>query len=116
VSIEWDVTSFTTGLRAMAARVNVAIPPATLKAMELVRASAYAQTPWDTRQLMNSETVRPSVGGAEVYIPGPYARYQHYGLDFKHPRGGNALYLQLPVITEGPAVIKMVGDDIGKAI
>lgn len=63
------------------------------------------------------------VGGGEltghVEVSQIYAEYQHNGLDFHHPRGGQALYLQAPLMERFPlyleAVAKTVLDDGGKA-
>lgn len=33
-----------------------------------------------------------------VEVDQVYARYQHEGIDFKHPRGGQAMYLKQPMV------------------
>lgn len=35
-----------------------------------------------------------------------YAKYQHEGLDFKHPQGGQAKYLEQPVLQETPQYLR----------
>lgn len=54
-----------------------------------------------------------------VVVDQLYADYQHEGLDFHHPRGGQALYLQAPLMERWPlyleAIAKTVLDDGGKA-
>lgn len=61
-------------------------------------------------------TVRGSVEVDQVY-----ARYQHEGLDFKHPRGGQAKYLEQPLYSNVPVYMQDIAarvlvDDIEKAM
>lgn len=46
-------------------------------------------------------TIRGSVEVDQVY-----ARYQHEGLDFKHPRGGQAKYLEQPLYSNAPLYLQ----------
>lgn len=46
-------------------------------------------------------TVRGSVEVDQVY-----ARYQHEGLDFRHPRGGQAKYLEQPFYANAPVYLQ----------
>lgn len=39
-----------------------------------------------------------------------YARYQHEGLDFAHPRGGQALYLSQPLLEHKDAYLQKYAD------
>jgi hypothetical protein len=112
MGIEWH---FDLHLQQINEQVHAAIVPASMRAMEHVRGVVASQTPVDTGNLVGSEEVRPMADGAEIYIPGPYARNQHYTLDFHHTVG-NALYLELPMMTEGQKAIDMLRDDLGKAM
>lgn len=112
MSIEWK---FDLHLDDIAARVKAAETPAAMAAMELVRAEVAQQTPVETGNLVGSEEVAPTDEGARIFIPGPYARRQHYGLDFHH-NTGNALFLELPMITQAPAALRVIGDFIRKAM
>lgn len=40
-----------------------------------------------------------------VEVDQVYARYQHEGLDFHHPRGGQAKYLEQPLYSEVPGYL-----------
>lgn len=44
-----------------------------------------------------SEAVGVGTIRGRVEVDQVYARYQHEGLDFKHPRGGQAKYLEQPL-------------------
>lgn len=41
-----------------------------------------------------------------VVVDQVYARYQHEGLDFKHPRGGQAKYLEQPLYSQAPLYMR----------
>jgi len=47
-----------------------------------------------------------------VVVDQAYARYQHEGLDFAHPRGGQALYLQQPLMDHKDAYLQKIADGI----
>lgn len=47
-----------------------------------------------------------------VTVDQAYARYQHEGLDFAHPRGGQALYLQQPLMDHKDAYLQKLADGI----
>lgn len=112
MSIEWNINL---NLGDIAARVRAAEIPAAMEGMEFVRAEVAAQTPVETGNLVGSESVEPTGDGARIFIPGPYARRQHYGLDFHH-NVGNALFLELPMITQAPGALRVIGDAIRRAM
>lgn len=88
------------------------IPEALMRGAELLRAAAVELTPYETGNLAGLAEARLTGDHtAEVYFPGPYARYQNFGLDFHH-EAGQALYLSQPTITEAEAVIKVIGDGL----
>lgn len=39
-----------------------------------------------------------------------YAQYQHEGLELKHPRGGQAKYLEAPLFAKAPEIMQRVAD------
>lgn len=112
MGIEWR---FDLHLDDIAARVKAIETPAAMEAMEHVRGEVARQTPVETGHLVGSEDVQPIPDGARIYIPGPYARRQHYELSYRHTTG-NALYLELPMLKEAPTVVKMIGDAIRKVL
>lgn len=112
MSIEWK---FDLHLGDVNALVKSVLPVAALKAMEVVRVKVAEQTPVDTGQLVGSETVRPTADGAEIFIPGPYARNQHYNLTFHHDHG-NAYYLARPMVSEAENALQVVRDEVEKVL
>jgi hypothetical protein len=48
----------------------------------------------------------PELLRGQVTVDQVYAHYQHEGLDFKHPRGGEALYLQRPLFEHYSAYLR----------
>jgi hypothetical protein len=101
-------------LDGLDSRITAALTPALAKAMEHVRGVAVELTPVESGNLRGSAGVTVEGLEAQLLFPGPYARYQHYGLDFRHPMGGQALYLEQPMITEAPKAFKIIADEIGK--
>jgi len=96
------------------AKVDALKIPAAMKGVEYLRTFVAAQTPIETGALVGSEEPRPNAEGAELFIPGPYARRQHYELSYRH-NTGNALYLELPWMQHGHDALRVVADEIGKA-
>jgi hypothetical protein len=46
----------------------------------------------------------------------PYAMYQHEGIGFNHPKGGEAKYLENPFKEKMKMYIKAIGDAIDRAV
>jgi hypothetical protein len=108
MGIEYE---FDLHLDGIAGRVQAALTPAAMKAMEMIRVEVAQGTPVETGNLVGSEEVRPTVDGAEIYIPGPYARRQEYELSYHH-NTGHALYLTLPMIQKADDALKMIAEDV----
>jgi hypothetical protein len=100
---------------AIDAEVEALKIPAALKAVEYLRTFVAEQTPIETGALVGSEAARPDVDGAELFIPGPYARRQHYELSYHH-NTGNALYLELPWMQHAHDALGVAANEIGKAM
>jgi hypothetical protein len=47
-----------------------------------------------------------------VEVAQAYARYQHEGLDFAHPRGGGALYLSQPLLDHKDTYLQSYADKL----
>lgn len=97
------------------AKVSAALTPAAMKGVEYLRAYVAEQTPIETGNLVGSEEPRPAVDGAELFIPGPYARRQHYELSWHH-NTGNALYLELPWMAHAHDALDVVAAEIKKVM
>lgn len=104
------------GLDEFADKLNEALPIALGRAAEHVRGVAVERTPIEEGDLRASAGVRVvNHGEARIEYDSVYARYQHYGLDFAHPRGGQALFLESAVITETPKAQQIIADTIREA-
>ena len=106
---------FAIHLSNITAEVLAAIPEASTKAMEHLRTVAVSRTPVETGHLAASAEVKAHRDGAEVYFPGPYARYQHFELQLRHEQG-QALYLEQPLVQETPRILEIVAAELRKHI
>ena len=87
-----------------------------MKAMDgVIRPEVAKGTPVETGHLVGSEDVRPTDEGAELFIPGPYARRQEYELSYHH-NTGHALFLTLPMLQQADAALAVVAQEIRDAI
>lgn len=100
---------------AIDADIDALLVPASMKAVEYLHTYVAAQTPVETGHLVGSEDVQPATLGADLLIPGPYARYQHYELQLHH-NTGNALYLELPWMSHAQEALDVVAGELGKAM
>jgi Cft2 family RNA processing exonuclease len=94
------------------ARIRAVTPIALAKGMEHVRGVSVELTPEETGHLIGSAGVTVEGDEAQLLFPGPYARNQHYSLDFRHTKG-QALYLEQPMTTEAGKVLQIIADEIG---
>lgn len=83
-------------------------PGALVKAMEVIRANAVANTPVETGRLAGSAAITVDGDQATLTYDGPYARYQHERLDLRHETG-RAKYLELAVIEEKDTALDVLG-------
>lgn len=115
MGIEWSVDF--SALDEMTARIDGATPLAVVRAAEHIRRVSVELAPIETGNLRGSAEARLiSHSTARVYYPGPYARYQHFELQLRHSNGGQALYLEQPMITEAPKVIVIMTQTILEAM
>lgn len=104
---------FSANLARMADSLVAAIPEACTKGMEHLRGVAVSKTPIETGNLRGWAEVKTHADGAEVYYPGPYARYQHYELQLRH-EAGQALYLEQPLVQERGRILGIVSRELSK--
>jgi HK97 gp10 family phage protein len=112
MSIEWE---FDLDIAGIAERTEAVKPQALGQAMELIRAEAVARTPVETGHLAESATVTVEGDTGSVKYPGPYARYQHEGLDFRHETG-QAKFLETAMNANKDAALGIIATNIRKAI
>lgn len=90
------------------------------EATEVLLGLAVDQTPWVEHLLRNSavadaEATPDGVRGVVSYNT-PYARRQHEELDWEHPNGGNAKFLERPATQFGEQMQQIIGAHIRGAI
>jgi hypothetical protein len=112
MGMSWD---FDLHFDDLAARVVETRLPAAMKAMEAIRVHVAEGTPVETGNLVGSEAVRPTSDGAEIFIPGPYARRQEFELSYHH-NTGHALYLTLPMINNADEALEVIAEDVRGAL
>lgn len=101
--------------------VIAAIPQAAAKAMEHVKQVAVEKAPLETGNLRSEAEVKVHEDGAEVYFPGPYSRYQEYGISrftgkpLRH-EVGQSFYLVTSIVQETPTVLGILEEELGKVI
>jgi hypothetical protein len=114
------VGDFAIHLRQITDEVIAAIPEASVKAMEHLHQVAVNKTPLETGNLRSEAEVKADPMGAEVYYPGPYARYQEYGVSHTgkelHHEVGQSFYLISSLMQETPAVLSIVAEELRKHI
>jgi hypothetical protein len=58
-------------------------------------------------------------GSVQYGTTGPTAKYaivQHERMDFNHPRGGNAKYLERPMVSEAGRMLQIIADEVRRSI
>jgi len=85
---------------------------------EAILTDAIDETPVDTGTLRRSGGVSWGLDRESVYVSfnTPYARRQHEELDYRHPRGGKAKYLETPFNANKKKVIKYAERKIKEAL
>ena len=77
---------------------------------------AVMLAPVDTGDLRGSGNVQQIQDGYEVRFQTRYAAVQHERLDFNHPRGGQAKYLEQPLEQNRSRYLQHVRDAIRREI
>jgi Bacteriophage protein of unknown function (DUF646). len=105
MSIEWE---FNLGFGRLRAEMEGAIILAAGKAMEIVRAEVTPLVPVETGNLAGSGDVTVVGHTAELLYPGPYARYQEFGVYYRHGKFGAPL-----LHTHGQSFFLLTGVHLG---
>ena len=109
------MASFEDEIDGVTERMLALVPIALGRGMEHVRGIAAPLTPLRSGHLVGSAGVTVNGDEASLTYPGPYARNQHYSLDFRHEHG-QALYLEQPMITESQKVMEIIADTLEEAL
>ena len=88
-----------------------------MKAAEYVRGQSVQRAPIDEGTLRASAAVKP-VGETAVQVGfhTPYAEKQHEELGYRHPKGGQAKYLESVVVEEKNTILRLIGNQIKGAL
>ena len=79
---------------------------------EAVLEEAVALVPKESGALAASGRIHKNRGGVNTVVitfDGPYARWIHEHLQFKHPRGGQAKYLEAAMLLKGRDAMNRAG-------
>lgn len=86
---------------------------------ERLRALSVAVTPIDEGDLRSSTAVIPATNtkdGVKVHNDSVYAARQHEELGWRHPRGGQAKYLEQPAKANAAELFAIVGAQIRREV
>ena len=103
------------------ARIDDALAEAAFKAMEHIHTMTTPKVPIETGNLAGSGAVsNTGPASAQIYYPGPYARYQEYGvskngLPLRHEHG-QSFFLITTMVAEKDAAIEVAAQVIRDAI
>jgi hypothetical protein len=111
LEIEFDLR----GLDELTLKARAGEEAGIAEAIEHIRGVSAEQTPIETGHLVGSAEVHVEGLQASIRYPGPYARYQHYELQLRHEHG-NALYLELPMVTEAGVAFTIITRRIRDAV
>lgn len=110
---DWDDT-FEAGLDGLLRDWEAAAPIALGRGGMVLKSGAMLRAPIESGHLRGSAdvTVHGTGWGAvcTLKFPGPYARRQEFELTWRHPRGGQALYLTTTLRVDGPNAVRAVAD------
>lgn len=113
-SIRWD-NSLTEGLLRVKEAVAAHAEDALAKGADIILADAVARMPKESGHLAGTGRVEQARGGQNtvgVTFDGPYARWLHEHLFFKHPQGGEAKFLELAMVEHGAEALDVAGRDL----
>jgi hypothetical protein len=88
VSVEWSDSIDWDGVKQ---RIHDAIPTAVGAGMEAVHSVVTPNVPVQSGHLQGSGGITVQGNVATLLYPGPYARYQEFGVFYRHGRGGPKL-------------------------
>lgn len=108
-------------LDGVEARIEAALPEAAFKAMEHIHTVTTPKVPLETGRLAGSGAVsNTGPASAQIYYPGPYAKYQEYGvskygLPLRHEHG-QSFFLITTMVAERETAIAVAAQVIRDAI
>lgn len=109
--IQWE-DSMTPQLRRIRAKA-LDLSEDVADGAEYVLEGAVAAVPKKSGDLAASGRVEQDRGGLNtvgITFDGPYARWIHEHVGFKHPQGGQAKFLEVPMLKRGWGAVKRAGE------
>lgn len=110
VSIKWE-DSLTKALSSMRAK-SKGLSQDLAHGAKVVLDDARDRVPKESGHLASTGRIKRNRGGVNtvaITFSGPYARWIHEHLFFKHPRGGQAKYLEDALLLKGGDAINEAG-------
>lgn len=114
MTIRWEDT-LSDGLAQFAANAAADVKDSLAAGGELIVADAKARAPKVSGELASTGRVRKDRGGnatVGLYFAGPYARWVHEHLNFKHPFGGQPKFLETAMLTKGGDALAVAGEKL----
>jgi hypothetical protein len=111
VSVRWE-DSISGGLKDILEKSRHLTDDVAVGA-EIILEDSAKRVPERSGDLVGSGRVKADRGGDNavgITYDGPYARWIHEHLHFKHPAGGEAKFLETAVITKGEAAVNKAGE------
>lgn len=100
-------------LEGIARTIREHVQEALGEGAQLILDRSTVLVPKESTDLAASGAVRKDRGGLNtvgITYDGPYARYVHEHLFFKHPTGGQAKFLEDAMLTQGGPAIDKAGE------
>lgn len=113
MALEWEVNLDFDGLND---RIISAVPAALAGGLEVVKQVTTPLVPVRTGHLVGSPSITAEGDTGAITYPGPYARYQEYGVFYRHGRVGRPLshthgqsfYLTTGIVQATPQALEAV--------
>lgn len=113
MSIEWRDT-LSIYLREVLAKTQ-RLDDDLYEGAKIILKASDERVPKETGRLLAGGLVKRERSGNSavgIVYGGPYARYQHEHLYFKHPTGGQAKFLETAMLEKGRAAINKAGEHL----
>ena len=106
------------GIREAAAEIQKAALAGLNDAADFVLVEADKQVPVESGHLVGTGlvTMQEEKFRAAISYDGPYAVYQHELLHLKHVHGGNAKFLERPLVDETAKELEIIADRIREVV
>jgi hypothetical protein len=100
-------------LEDIAAKVRANVVDALAEGADIILRESDLDVPKEDGDLAASGRVKKDRGGLNtvgITYDGPYARYIHEHIFFKHPHGGQAKFLEMAMMFKGQEAINKAGE------